>query len=89
MAARNSTVKVTIHEAIKRGDKEITEITVRKPDVGALRGCSLSGLLTSNVDDIVMLLPRITTPMLTDVEVATLDPRDLVTFAGEIISFLT
>ncbi|MEZ0150133.1 MAG: phage tail assembly protein [Candidatus Reddybacter sp.] len=89
MTVKNSTVKVTLSKPIKRGDKDIADITLRKPDTGSLRGCSLSGLLTSSVDDIVVLLPRITQPMLTDVEVAKLDPKDLVSFAGEIISFLT
>lgn len=89
MAAKNSTVKVTLSNPIKRGDKEIVDITLRKPNTGSLRGCSLSGLLTADVDQVVKILPRISDPVLTELDIEALDVKDLIQCAGEIVTFLT
>lgn len=62
---------------IKRGDKEIAEITLHKPNVGAMRGVSMRLLLDMNVDAIVTVLPRISDPQLTEVEINKLDAPDL------------
>lgn len=73
---------------IKRGDTEVAELKLRKPDTGSLRGCSLNALLNSDVDEILMVLPRISDPILTADELATLDPVDLVSCAGVLVGFL-
>lgn len=79
---------VTLDAPIKRGEKEITRITLNKPNSGALRGASLRGLLDFQTDDIIKVLPRITDPALTDHEANRLDPADLVQMGGVIARFL-
>ncbi len=79
---------ITLDTPIKRGETEITEITLRKPSAGALRGLSTYLLVTSDVDSILKILPRITTPTLTADEAQRLDIADLTVCAMEIASFL-
>jgi len=79
---------VTLETPIKRGDKEITEIEVRKPKAGELRGVSLSALMTMEVNEITKLMPRITRPILTPEEIQMMDPVDLTQIAIEVSYFL-
>lgn len=80
--------KIALDTPIKRGETEITAIELRKPDAGALRGCSLRGILDLQADDLIKLLPRITEPPLTVHEAARLDPADLVQMGAVIAGFL-
>lgn len=79
---------VTLDTPIKRGNQEITSITLRKPASGELRGTSLSALVNLDVDALQKVLPRITTPALTEADVARLDPADLVQMGGMFAGFL-
>ncbi|MFZ6875387.1 phage tail assembly protein [Undibacterium sp. Di27W] len=79
---------ITLDEPIKRGDSLITEITLRKPKAGELRGVSLVELGQMNVAALQQVLPRITTPILTAQDVANLDVADLVEIGAEVSLFL-
>ena len=79
---------LTLDTPIKRGESEIKEITLNKPNAGALRGASLRGLLDFQTDDLIKVLPRVTEPALTEFEANRLDPADLVQMGGVIASFL-
>ncbi|WP_431274236.1 phage tail assembly protein [Variovorax ureilyticus] len=79
---------VVLDTPIQRGATTITEITLRKPNSGELRGLSLQRLHQADADEIMKLLPRISSPTLTPPECAELDPADLSEFGGHIISFL-
>jgi len=79
---------ITLDTPLKRGDNEITHVTLNKPNSGALRGASLRGLLDFQTDDIIKVLPRITEPALTDQEAARIDPADLVQMGMVISGFL-
>lgn len=79
---------ITLEEPIKRGDTEITEIQIRKPKAGELRGVSLALLMQMEVTELTKVLPRITQPTLTEDEIRNLDPADLTQFAVEVSSFL-
>ncbi|WP_022957271.1 phage tail assembly protein [Spongiibacter tropicus] len=80
--------EIQLKKPIKRGDQEITKLTLRKPNTGALRGCRLSLLLNADVDSLITVLPRITDPALTEMEIADMDVKDLVSCAEEVIGFL-
>ena len=80
--------KVTLETPIKRGDKEITEIEILKPNAGALRGASLRNLLDFKTDDIIVVVPRVTVPALTPQEAQLLDPIDLLEMGAKIADFL-
>ncbi|ENP0657199.1 phage tail assembly protein [Serratia marcescens] len=68
---------ITLDVPIVRGTTQITEVTVNKPNSSALRGTRLQALIETDVDSLIKVLPRITTPSLTAAEVANLDPADL------------
>jgi hypothetical protein len=79
---------VELDEPIIRGAQTITRIELRKPMSGELRGVSLQELLNLEVNALRKVLPRITTPTLTDHEVGRLDPADLVEMGGKVALFL-
>ncbi|WP_296223209.1 phage tail assembly protein [Ralstonia sp. UBA689] len=82
------TATITLDTPIKRGNQEITTITVRKPGSGELRGVSLIDLMRMEVTALHTVLPRITDPTLTTADVSKLDPADLVQIANEVTGFL-
>ncbi|WP_296250330.1 phage tail assembly protein [Pseudomonas sp. UBA4194] len=79
---------IDLDTPIKRGTVEITEVTLRKPMAGELRGTSLSDLLQMDVLALRKVLPRITAPALTDHEIGQMDPADLVQMATAVTGFL-
>jgi hypothetical protein len=79
---------VTLDEPILRGTQTITSVQLRKPLGGDLRGVSLADLVQLEVDAIAKVLPRISTPTLTNADVYKLDAPDLMKFGGEILGFL-
>lgn len=84
--ADNNTV--TLDTPIRRGTTTIESITLRKPNSGELRGVSLVELLQMDVASLIKVLPRISTPSLTVVEVAGMDPADLLALSSKISGFL-
>ncbi|QGZ31485.1 phage tail assembly protein [Stutzerimonas stutzeri] len=79
---------IVLEEPIKRGETKITEITLRKPAAGELRGLKLTDLLQGDVNANIRLLPRISQPTLTEQEAAALDVADLVMCADAVAVFL-
>lgn len=73
---------------IIRGNTTIAEVTVRKPMSGELRGLALVDLLNLEVNALRKVLPRITNPPLTDLEVGRMDPADLVDIGTKVAGFL-
>jgi hypothetical protein len=71
-----------------RGKQSITHVTLRKPTSGELRGTSLSDLVNLDVAALQKVLPRISSPTLTDADVARMDPADLVQLGGIFSGFL-
>jgi hypothetical protein len=88
MTERKTTATITLEEPIERGAQTITHVTVRKPKSGELRGTQLVNLLHMDVAALEVVLPRITQPTLTKVDVANLDPADLTQFGVEVSGFL-
>lgn len=72
---------------IIRGKLTISEVNINKPKTGALRGLSLSDLLKVDVDTIIKLVPRVSTPPLTEHEVAALDPADFLSISTAVVGF--
>ncbi|MBL4980487.1 phage tail assembly protein [Pseudomonas fluorescens] len=84
--ADNNTV--TLDTPIRRGTTSIESITLRKPNSGELRGVSLVELLQMDVGSLIKVLPRISSPSITPVEVAGMDPADLLALSSKISGFL-
>jgi len=80
---------IVLEQPIKRGEKStITEITLRKPAAGELRGLKLTDLLNGDVNATIRLVPRISQPTLTEQEAAALDIADLLMCADTVAGFL-
>lgn len=82
------TESVTLDAPIVRGEQTITEVTLRKPMAGELRGVSLIDLMNMDVLALRKVLPRITYPVIAEVEVSRMDPADLVQCGVAVSSFL-
>ena len=80
---------VILDNPVMRGEQKIEQVTVTKPNAGTLRGVSLASLANSDVDALIKVLPRMTSPALTEHEIARLDASDLLSFAGKVIGFLS
>jgi hypothetical protein len=79
---------VELDTPIKRGNQEITEVTLRKPMAGELRGVSLTAVCNFDVDALMKVLPRITEPTLTAHEIHAMDPADLIQIGEKFAGFL-
>ncbi|WP_017452866.1 phage tail assembly protein [Herbaspirillum rubrisubalbicans] len=86
--AKIETVVVELDEPLTRGTTQITELTLRRPKSGALRGVSLMDLMNMNVSALQVVLPRISEPTLTQFDVAAMDPADLIKCGMEVSVFL-
>lgn len=88
MTNKANAEEITLDSPIQRGEKTIEKIFLRKPTSGELRGLALSDVLQLQVDALVKLIPRLSSPALTEPEMRNLDPADLVQIGGAIASFL-
>lgn len=79
---------ITLETPIKRGDQTIGAISLRKPNAGELRGLNLTDLLQMDVVALQRVLPRISSPMLTEADVSGMDPADLVQCGATVMGFL-
>jgi len=86
--SEQTTKTIKLDQPIKRGEQEITEITLRKPGAGELRGCNLADLMQMDVNALIKLLPRITEPALTSNDIISMDTADLLQAGVEITGFL-
>jgi len=82
-----TTVTVALETPIVRGQQTVSEVSLRRPLSGDLRGLALADIARLEVTALGKLLPRISTPTLTEADVARLDPADLLALGGEIAGF--
>ncbi|WP_426446010.1 phage tail assembly protein [Siccibacter colletis] len=80
---------VILTQPIVRGELTISDVTLTQPNAGTLRGVGLAALANSDVDALIKVLPRMTTPTLTEQDVAQLAWPDLLAFAGKVVGFLS
>lgn len=80
---------VELETPIERGEVKITEISLRKPTAGDLRGLSMQDVANTDATALTTLLPRISQPSLTEVELHMMPGSDFMLLAMEVTSFLT
>lgn len=80
---------VKLTNPIERSSGPITELTLRKPNTGELRGLKLMDLLQMDVTALGMLLPRIAQPTITKADIDALDPVDTTALGLAVIGFLS
>ncbi len=88
MQTQPNTKNVPLDFGFKRGDDQVKEITLVKPNTGHCRGLSLKNVLSFEIDSLAVLLPRITLPAMTAQEVYTLELMDTLKIAEGIAGFL-
>ena len=81
---------IPLETPIKRGEQEITSFTLTKPDgTGWMRGAKLLDLMQMDTAALTTVLPRISSPALTEAEIRSkLDPADLFQIGAEVAAFL-
>lgn len=80
---------VKLSTPIERSTGQITELTLRKPNTGELRGLKLMDLLQMDVNALGVLLPRIAQPTITKADIDALDPVDATALGLAVIGFLS
>lgn len=78
---------VTLDTPIVRGDTVISQITIRKPKAGLLRGLSLTDVLKLEFDAIAKLVPRVASPVLVEHDLADMDLADFTKVATAVVGF--
>lgn len=86
-AATGQTVTVKLSTPIKRKGGDVVEVTLRKPKAGAMRGLKIEDLYSTDVNSLLVLLPRITEPTLIEAEIEDLESEDLIELAGAVKGF--
>lgn len=79
---------IELDEPVQRGKTTITELQIRKPVAGELRGVSLMDLAQMDVLALRKVLPRITAPSLTDQEIGNMSPADIMQCGVKVAGFL-
>lgn len=87
MSDKQTEKTIQLDTPIKRGKTEITEIVLRKPQSGALRGTRLQAIMDMDVNAMMTVIPRISSPALTTQEIAEMDPADLTAMSVEVVTF--
>lgn len=78
---------ITLESPVIRGEQTINQVNINKPKTGALRGLSLADVMKLDVDAIIKLTPRVSTPPLAEHEVSALELVDLMKIATAVIGF--
>ncbi len=82
-----NTTKVDLNGGAKIGGKSVDSLTVAEPMAGQMRGLLLTDILQMKVDALIVLLPRICTPIVTEAEVASMPPRHLMALGVAVVGF--
>lgn len=80
--------EITLSTPIISGKTEIKTITIRKPLAGDLRGVKLLNFVDADIDSLAKVLPRISTPTLSEQDVYNMDLADLTNVVVEMSIFL-
>jgi len=82
-----NTTKITLTKPFKRGDKQVTEVLIREPVAGELRGVNLAELMQMEVNTVGKVLERVSEPMIDSATFSGFNPRDLTNLSVGLISF--
>ncbi|EFQ0266427.1 phage tail assembly protein [Shigella flexneri] len=88
MSDKQTEKTIQLDTPIMRGKTEITEIVLRKPQSGALRGIRLQAIMDMDVNAMMTVIPCISSPALTAQEIAEMDSADLTAMSVEVVTFL-
>ncbi|MFA9485471.1 MULTISPECIES: phage tail assembly protein [unclassified Moraxella] len=84
----SNTKQITLTHGVKLGDNTITDITVNKPFVSHLKGISLTKLFNMETEELLRLIPRVTTPSIPQPALERMEIADFTYLVGEVVGFL-
>ncbi len=84
-----TTDPIPLFQPIQRAGGNITELTLRKPGAGELRGLKLMDVMQMDVNALSVLLPRIAQPTITASDVHAMDLVDITELGVEVIGFFS
>lgn len=87
MSDETKSATVTLSEPIVLGETTITDLTLRKPKGGDLRGLSVQELVQGDANAMMSLVPRICTPTITSQHVAEMEVDDFASVANAVVGF--
>ncbi|TRD18400.1 phage tail assembly protein [Palleronia caenipelagi] len=79
---------ITLSAPVTVDGAEVTEITLREPRAGELRGLSMTQIAQMEAGQMMRLLPRITQPPLSEAQISALSLRDFFGLSAGAASFL-
>ncbi|HGF6522466.1 GpE family phage tail protein [Yersinia enterocolitica] len=81
---------IVLQTPIKRGKSVIKEVSLTGAlkQAGSLRGLKMYDIITTDVNALIKLLPRVTSPALTEIELVTMDTWDFSQLVQEVVTFL-
>ncbi len=88
MSEKTKLKTINLSGELQVGGKPLTEVNLRAPKSGELRGLSLLELGRISTDEVLKLIPRITMPPLTDEQASELSASELMEIGMEISNFL-
>lgn len=83
-----ATAVVHLDTPIVRGDTTIDSVTLRSPTAGELRGIKLIDLTQFDVSTLIKVVPRISNPILHEVELVNMGIEDMIAIGDEVANFL-
>ncbi|WP_269915422.1 phage tail assembly protein [Acinetobacter sp. HY1485] len=79
---------IELDSDIQIGGERLEKLDIRKPNTQALSGIKIADLLQGDVNSILKVLPRISTPILTQQQAQQLEPCDIAQIGGALMLFL-
>ncbi|WOA54380.1 phage tail assembly protein [Dickeya solani] len=81
---------ITLQTPLTRSGGDVTTVTITDAlkQAGSLRGLKVYDVMTSDVDALMTLIPRVTSPALTQDELRRMDVWDFCQFANAVATFL-
>lgn len=73
---------------VRENGNTITDLTLRKPKGGEMRGLKIPDIVAGDTDTIIALLPRIAHPTISASEAEALEFDDIAEITGALLSFL-
>lgn len=87
-AFTGSTATVMLDYPFTSDGQLIERVEVRMPNAGEMRGVSLTQLAINDVDSIIKVLPRLTSPIIHTADAERMDLADLLFFGRVLQAFL-
>lgn len=78
---------IELDEPIQRGDTQITQVTIRRPNAGEMRGLSMLQVVNMHTEALLVLIPRISEPVLMAHELKVMNPADFMQIATVIAHY--